>query len=196
MPGGALAFGGWASGGAFEGSAACERYDLATGRWTPAPAGPFPMSGPTALALRGGLILVNAQEGWALYDPVGDAWIRAEPEEPEVRVAVELADGRVAFFGPRPGLPPETVVVLDPATGDVAVAGATALPRGHAAAALLPDGSVLLVGGDLFDNIPQEPEIWDPSTGAGHAPAGLAEALDRQVANLARHRLTADDEDD
>jgi hypothetical protein len=196
VPGGALAFGGWAAGGAYACTAACERYDLATGRWTPAATGPFPMSGLTALVLRSGLILVNAQEGWGLYDPDRDAWIRSGREESAGRGAVELADGRVAFFGPRAGHPPETVVVLDPITGDLAAAGTTMLPRRRSAAAMIPGGAVLLVGDDLFGNIPQEPEIWDPATGESHAPAGLAQALERQVRNLAQQRLIAPDEDE
>jgi hypothetical protein len=128
-----------------------------------------------------------------LYDPGADAWTRSQRLQPARRVAVELADARVALFGDgQPGHPPETVFVLDVSTGDLTAAGETQLPHGDSAAALLPTGAVLLVGGDLFDNLSKEPEIWDPATGRGQAVPGLAEVLDRQVRNLATQRLIAD----
>jgi hypothetical protein len=191
LAGGALAIGGQLPGPEFEGTDSCERYDVADGVWTPAAPLPFPMRIPTALVLRSGLILVvSIHEGWALYDPSADAWTRSQCLQPARRAAVELADGRVAIFGGgQPGQPAETVFVLDVATGDFTDGGRTQLPRGDSVAALLPGGSVLLVGGDLFNNLAKEPEIWDPATGRGHALPDLAEILDRQIRNLATQRL-------
>jgi hypothetical protein len=175
----------------FDGTDSCERFDVAGGGWTPVAPLPFAMQAPTALALRGGLILaVSSHEGWALYDPGADAWISSQRLHPAQRAVAELADARMVFFGGgQPGHPPEAVFVLDVTTAELTAAGGTLLPRGDSAAALLPDGTVLLVGGDLFHNLSKEPEIWDPATGRGRALPGLADILDRQVRNLATQRL-------
>jgi hypothetical protein len=189
VPGGALAIGGCVADG-LHGRDSCERYDATSGAWTPTQPLPFPMQPATAMALRSGLILVASSQGWASYDPGADAWTRSRRLQHTHGATVELADGRVAIFGGgQSGHPPETVFVLDLITGAFTPAGATQLPRRDSVAALLPDGTVLLVGGDLFHNLSKEPEIWDPATGRGRALPGLTEILDGQVQNLAIQRL-------
>ena len=190
MAGGALAIGG-SPAGARDATDNCERYDVVSGVWTPAAPLPFAIAGAKSLVLRSGLILVVAWHiGWALYDPSRDVWTRSQRLQRTRLSVVELADGRVAFFGGvLSGYPPETVFVLDTSTFEYTVAGSTQLPRGDSAAALLPDGTVLLVGGTLFHNLSKEPEVWDPATGRGQALPGLEEILDRQVRNLATQRL-------
>jgi hypothetical protein len=83
-----------------------------------------------------------------------------------------------------------TVSILDAATGQVAAAGSTRLPRDNSTPVLLPDGAVLLLGGMLpeFTSVFKEPEVFTPTTGPSQALPGLAEPLDRQAASLARHR--------
>jgi hypothetical protein len=192
VAGGALAIGGSLA-GTREATDNCERYDVVSGAWTPAAPLPFAMAGAKAVVLRSGLIMAVAMHvGWALYDPDRDVWTRSQRLQRARLAVVELADGRVAFFGSvHSGYPPETVFALDTSTSEYTVAGSTQLPRGDSAAALLPDGTVLLVGGTLFHNLDKEPEVWDPAAGRGQAPHGLEEILDRQVRNLATQRLIA-----
>ena len=55
--------------------------------------------------------------------------------------------------------------------------------RGYHTATALPDGRVLVVGGDQWGSI-TSPEVWDPVT-ASFSPVGaLAEARDLSTATL------------
>jgi hypothetical protein len=102
--------------------------------------------------------------------------------------ATLLADGRVLVLGGRtvgtsPDGPPEDDVasaeVYDPATGKFIPTGSMSRPREGHTATLLPDGLVLVAGGDTVQQVStstngdtsSSAELYDPSTG-NFSPTG------------------------
>jgi hypothetical protein len=85
---------------------------------------------------------------------------------------VRLADGRVLIAGgdftfgfPFAGTQ-LTAEVFDPATGKFTATGSMTTDRSCAAGALLPDGRVLVAGGDtLLTGVAGSAEVYDPQTG-------------------------------
>jgi Kelch motif len=84
--------------------------------------------------------------------------------------AVRLLDGRVLLAG---GVPPTTYYsapatasaeIFDPNTGQWTPTSSMAVARADAAAALLPDGRVLVAGGRNGSSFLQSVEIYDPVT--------------------------------
>jgi len=112
------------------------------------------------------------------YDPGSSQWRAAGPML-HVRVlhtATLLADGRVLVAGgltccqvpnPSPEFYASTAELYDPATDRFTATGSMSVPRGGHTAALLPDGRVLIAGGDGNDPAPSPlgTEIFDPVTG-------------------------------
>lgn len=85
--------------------------------------------------------------------------------------AARLADGRVLivggthWFAGRPGVPLASAEVYDPATGRFHAAhGPMAWARDRPTATLLPDGSVLIAGGQNGGTEPAQAELFDPKT--------------------------------
>ncbi len=85
--------------------------------------------------------------------------------------AVRLADGRVLivggthWFAGRPGVPLASAEVYDPAAGRFhATRGPMAFARDRPTATLLPDGSVLIAGGQNGGSEPAQAERFDPKT--------------------------------
>ncbi len=85
--------------------------------------------------------------------------------------AVRLADGRVLVVGGthwhvgRPGVSLATAEVYDPATGWFRPTRAPMLlPRDRPTATLLPDGTVLIAGGQNGAGEPDQAELFDPRT--------------------------------
>jgi hypothetical protein len=170
------------------GQKACERYDLATGKWSKAAPLPFEMERPRGLRLRDGRVLAVASgTGWAIYDPAKDAWT-AKAETDNVRCCfAELPDGRVVLFGTEDAYTRREVSILDPQSGKVTkTKNGTRLPRNDGLTFTLDDGAVMLVGGDLYNNIAVEPEVWTESAGGAALP-GLERALERQVKARAKY---------
>jgi hypothetical protein len=104
--------------------------------------------------------------------------------------AAPLADGRVLVAGgggdvtqldaspARPDIVAlaKSAEIFDPATGTFSLTGSMTIPRSNAAAAPLPDGRVLIAGGDTVGpgGYPTEvkgAEIYDPATGT-FSPTG------------------------
>jgi hypothetical protein len=77
---------------------------------------------------------------------------------------------------------------LDIANNTLTPIGTTRLPRTDGALQRLPNDRVLLIGGGLFHDIANEPEIWNPKTTKGEALPGFEKALDKQIKDLAKHR--------
>ncbi len=78
-----------------------------------------------------------------------------------------LPDGRILLLGVTGNK------LFDPATGSATVTGAASTPRIGYAAAVLPDGKVLVTGG-MTDSKPlASAEIWDPSTGTFSATGDM-----------------------
>jgi len=115
--------------------ASAELYDPGNGRWTPTGVMHQVRSGHTATLMPGGGILVAGG-----YDVKG-----AEAASTEIL-------GRT------------TAELYDPGSGQWTLTGGMVDPRAGATATLLPDGLVLVAGGDL--DVVRPAELYDPSTGA------------------------------
>ena len=79
--------------------------------------------------------------------------------------ATKLADGRVLLTGGRGGtdnMPMRSADLFDPATGSITPTGSMAFAHEGHLAVLLPDGRVMLLGGDYPA---LGPEVYDPATG-------------------------------
>jgi len=105
--------------------------------------------------------------------------------------AVRLADGRVLFVGGRADTTTddaEQVVasaqIYDPKTGSFSLTGSMTTPRDLAAAVLLPNGDVLVVGGDEEGQNLDTAELYDPATGRFTATGSMLEATGTQLEGL------------
>jgi N-acetylneuraminic acid mutarotase len=81
--------------------------------------------------------------------------------------AVLLSDGKVLVEGcdKQLGVGGVTAELYDPATGKWSFTGSMHVPRCNHGAALLPDGRVLVAGGDFKGTVQYTAEIYDPATG-------------------------------
>ena len=106
-------------------------------------------------------------------DPVGEFILTGEMGNDRLyHAAVKLPDGRIMVVGGRgKGVSEwpiihQTSEIYDPATSEWTNTGVTNEDRQSPSIALLPDGKVLLAGGN--DNrleLHKTAEIWDPATG-------------------------------
>ncbi|MFI6996943.1 Kelch repeat-containing protein [Nocardia sp. NPDC050175] len=193
----------------FDVVAAAERFDPKTKTWTPTRTGmgtPRCLHSATLLAdgrvlVAGGATLRSANglgptNTAEVYDPVADKW---EPTGSmiDARTApqsVLLADGRVlvvggtALVGDEYAVPTAFCEVYDPKTGKWSPTGSLALPRALHRAVLLPDGSVLALGGcrqgwssgPIFDKHSlATTERWYPVTDRWAPAASMPAGRDR-----------------
>ena len=137
LDGGALLTGGVGGGGATRLAGSVDRYDAVDGKWHAAGQMLHVRAGHTATVLRDGRVLV-AGGLTCCQDPNPSA----------------------EFFS-------STAEIYDPSTEAFAPTGSMRLARGNHAAALLPDGRVLISGGDGNDPAapPSSTEIYDPASG-------------------------------
>ncbi|WP_159080246.1 Kelch repeat-containing protein [Nocardia suismassiliense] len=186
--------------------ATAERFDPVTGKWS---ATRTEMGVErclhTATVLADGRVLVagglvgtslattNSAE---LYDPVTDTWAStgSMTDPRDAHRAVLLADGRVLVAGGAILVDDYNVAPLafceiyDPETGRWTPTGSMAVPRSLHQAVLLPDGSVLVVGGSshgwvggpVFDmHSLATTERWYPITERWAPAAGMPFGRDR-----------------
>lgn len=136
----------------------------------------------TATALLDGKVLIaggfNTHRGRTsasaeVYDPQTQTFTRTGSLAGDRfgQCAVRLADGRVLvaggthWFARHPGTPLASAEIYDPATGKFHGAhGPMAFARDRPTATLLPDGSVLIAGGQDGPNEPAAAEFFDPET--------------------------------
>lgn len=188
--------------------ATADVYDPATGMFTPTGnlnVARIQSTGVTRLA-DGRILIVG---GWGaklplasaeIYDPAtGQFSLAGEmPEGRALHALVTLADGRVLVVGGSGepganGFPTyyATALLYDPATATFTPTGDLAQPRDQAAAALLPDGRVLVAGGSRIEGNPGSvavamAEIYDPATGTfSEAGEMLVPSYDAHPATLA-----------
>ena len=161
------------SGGTSEGGwPASLLYDPAGDAWTTTGPMVAPRAWHVAAVLPDGRVLVAGGQGTEqtdanpmglitaaeIFDPATRRWTATEPMHARhtTVAAVGLADGRVIVLG---GLPPNSgVEAFDPRTGRWSPLGSIESWM-NPAAALIPDGRVLIASG--FGNV----EILDPATG-------------------------------
>jgi N-acetylneuraminic acid mutarotase len=167
--------------------ASAEVFDPATDTWTSTRALSTPRYGHTATRLRDGRVLVvggasglqftaprNPLASAEIYDPATGTWspTGSLAEARLKHTATLLPDGRVLVTGGLVSVTWERTVrlasaeVYDPAAGTWSSAGSLAVTRSEHSATLLPDGRVLVVGGDLLIGLSASfAELYDPATG-------------------------------
>ncbi|MFC9389275.1 Kelch repeat-containing protein [Streptomyces venezuelae] len=173
-----------------------------SGRWTPAGDLPFPFvmlhgqeDGP--VRLRDGRVLfaggagprLRTLDGAALFDPVDNRWTVTDPlrQARRMQSLTPLADGQVLAAGgitgpqayPPPALP--TAELYDPATETWTLTGALHEPRHSHTATLLPDGRVLVAGGQRprdarAPHTLASAELYEPDTGTWTPTGDMADA--------------------
>ena len=158
-----------------------------------------PRGGHTATLLRDGKVLVAGGAGAGvgtlasaeLYDPRTGSWtaVGSMHEARELDTATLLPDGKVLVAGgyrvsdgKRVGL--ASAEVYDPSTRSWTATGSMDTPRFLHAATLLPDGKVLVAGGDSGSVTLASAELYDSSTGSWAAAGSMHEARAAHAAVL------------
>ena len=173
--------------------ASAELYDPGTGAWTATGTMLTPRQGGTATLLRDGKVLVaGGDDGYGLmsasaelYDPSTGSWTATGTmgttrsggtatllRDGKVLVAGGWANGSASASGPVLA----SAELYDPGSGTWSVTGSMVRPRAGHTATLLPDGKVLVAGG----NNPTETvsvlasaELYDPGSGSWTATANM-----------------------
>lgn len=171
-----------------------ELYDPANGTWTPAGSLSTARDSHTATLLKNGKVLIVGginTNGWLksveLYDPDdgNGTWV-TQPNLNESRyghTATLLQNGKVLVTGGElPGNPSPghgSTETYDPATGSWTRTANMNEGRFHHTATLLPDGKVLVVGGQFRNEVPiiigtagacdarRRAEVYDPNVNPG-----------------------------
>jgi hypothetical protein len=149
--------------------ASAELYDPATGTWhatAPMNAAGY---GLTATPLRAGSVLVAGFGGSSpaeVYHPARATWTNTGPMAVALGgfpIAVRLQTGQVLLAGGGTS----AAELYDPATNTWAATGSMTTARQAPAAALLPDGDVLVTGGNMPGGGASlaSAELYDPATG-------------------------------
>ena len=164
--------------------------DVTTDTWTAAPAMPTErVAGHTATLLPGGRLLVaggvkSGGGGTAaadLFDPAGATWTSAAPMNVmrASHAATLLADGRVLVTGgstvssaAAKGYVNNTrAEIYDTVANTWTPTPPMSVARAHHTATLLPDGKVLVVGGENLQYLVEPTaEVYDPATNRWAAP--------------------------
>jgi hypothetical protein len=154
--------------------ASAELYDVATGQWTRLPDMNAGREGHQAVLLRNGKVLIlggtgDARTAIELYDPAVRRFEKGAPAPCDCSgTVVPLPDGRILIAG---GVQDRQLtrqaMTYDPATNRFTRVGDMTIVRYKTAAAILPDGKAILIGGS--DNRDwkgkyNSTELFDPKT--------------------------------
>lgn len=132
-------------------------------------------------AVTGGPIVERAAGTWEIYDPAAGTWSTGNLVVPRSRhSATLLSDGRVLIVGGDDGYQDEinpwaSTEIFDPSTGTSVAAGNLLTARALHTVTLLPNGEVLVAGGQTTSTGPNFPsptataELYDPASGASVA---------------------------
>jgi N-acetylneuraminic acid mutarotase len=181
-----------------------ELYDPTTRSWTDTRFMDMYHWSHTATLLSDGRVLVaggftgNAGSGGSafqasaeLYDPGSGSWTTTGDMVTHIagHTTTLLADGKVLVAG---GTNANTdsgdslafAELYDPTTGSWTTTGTMVTPRTGHTATLLPDGMVLVAGGDNVDGTQASAELYDPGTGSWTATASMRTPRTRDTATL------------
>ncbi len=188
--------------------ASAEVYNPATGAWSPTSSLPLPVTQATATLLGDGNVLMAGGLTGAvgslvptsiseIYNPATGAW--SLTRSPLLTAsyaggAVPLLSGKLLYAGGLTStsftMPATSVAQLyDPATGTWAQTGSLPLGVANFQMSALPDGTVLVAGGDtaVQGNVTASAEIYQPSSGAwttiSPMPIGVASATGARLAS-------------
>ncbi|MEV7028374.1 kelch repeat-containing protein, partial [Kitasatospora sp. NPDC093558] len=173
-----------------------EVYDPATGAWSATGDTVNPREEHTATLLSDGRVLAAggdpADSTAELYDPATGTWsstgsLTAPHKQ---HTATLLPSGKVLIAGgetspsAHPGIT-ALAELYDPATGSWTATGSMTTARLFFPATLLPDGTVLVSGGeDSGSNILASAEVYDPATGSWTATGSMNTARDNHTMTL------------
>ncbi len=177
--------------------ASAELFDPRTGSWTATASMNEARYFHTATLLRNGTVLViGGTTGSAeLYDPSTRTWTvtGSMTEARDIAIPTLLPDGTVLVAGGYSSSRPLGLGMLasaelyDPSSGTWTATGSMTEARDIHTATLLPDGMVLVVGGNLGSSVidvPTTAELYDPSTRTWTVTGSMTEARDIAMATL------------
>ena len=185
--------------GGFDGGslATAELYNPVSGTWTATGSLPFARYGHTATLLPDGNVLVagdagTSHSGTSIYNPAVGTWSNTGilALGRSSHTATLLPNGKVLLAGGRSNSTPAPAVIsstelYDPAIGAWSASGSLVIARERHTATLMPNGKVLLVGGNGPSGIPlTTAELYDPSTGASTLTSSPAIGRNRHTATL------------
>lgn len=175
-----------------------EIYDPATNTWMPGPNLRQPRGDHVAVLLATGKVLVAGgmailENLTELYDPETNSWtaggsLTLNRESGETMTL--LPNGKVLMAG---GLtfngtfvaPTATTEIYDPATNTWTASGNLSTALAYHTASLLPNGNVLIIGGDNGGNVPQAgTNLYNPATNTWSTSGSLATARASHTATL------------
>ena len=160
-----------------------ELFDPVTGTWSAAEAPGFARGGArTAVVLANGKALFASGMQAELYDPATGHWEKAGPAGGAAgthrlaHTVTLLPDGRVLVVGGTTARAAGTAEVYSPETGEWTLVAAPAVAREHHAAVVLPEGVVLMMGGEHYTTgALASVERFDPATGTWASTHALVE---------------------
>lgn len=145
-------------------------YDATRERWLPLARMPEAEHNPDAIALPDGRALVRGTK-LQLYDPTTNSWqVLSDRSPPQFGTMTLLPDGQVLFTGGETPWTDEAVsatTIFDPVSGRIRTGLPLSIPRKRHQVAVLPDGSVLAMGGnttggartDTVERVRWEPRV-------------------------------------
>ncbi|WP_437670256.1 kelch repeat-containing protein [Sorangium sp. So ce131] len=174
-----------------------EVFDPGTGRWTVVPPMAAPRKEHTATLLPEGRVLViggldddEALQSVEIFDPRTNGWTTAPPmaSARHGHTATLLRSGDVLVVGgwrnhPGDGSPPRIAPraeVFDPRTQAWTQTRSLNVARGYHTASLLPDGRVLVAGGEGLASV----ELFDPGSGTWTPAEPMYRARSGHIAEL------------
>jgi N-acetylneuraminic acid mutarotase len=175
-----------------------ELYDPATGTWSSGHSIPYFMANGTATLLADGRVLVAGGSSSytprniaITYDPATDRWANAGSftDARRLQAAALLPSGKVLIAGGVgdgvTGRALRSASVFDPATNGWTDAAPMATARISATATPLPNGKVLVAGGnDGSGHYFATAELYDPATNTWSAAAPMSTARSNHSATL------------